>query len=404
MSRAASQPTPQRHIDNAERRHRLAIRHGLHPAARLPDVVSVARALTGIHATEPSSVHLGIHARTTGVTVADVERALYEERSVLKQLAMRRTLFVFPRDLLPAALGSAAARVAGEERRRLVRDVQRHGVAEDGEAWLAAAARAVVDLLSDGTPRPARDIRETLPELTGTFTTGVDRTWGGTFPVAPRVLTKLAAEGLLTRGPNAGHWRLGRPTWTLMATWLGEQPSPWPAAEGYAELVRGWLRSFGPGTLEDLQWWLGSTKTAARAALQAVDAVPVSLDGDQLGWVLPDDVAPVADPGPWAALLPTLDSTTMGWKGRNFYLDPADVPYLFDTNGNAGNTAWWHGQVVGAWVQDEDGVVEVVLHRDVAAEAREALDAAAQRLTAWLDGVRISNVYSSQLMRQVRLP
>src|SRR5699024_9178578 len=101
-----------RHIDDTERRSRLAVRHGLHPAHRLPDAVAATRAMTVLHATEPATVHLAVHARTEGVTPAQVDAAMYEDRTLVKQLAMRRTLFVFPRDLLPAALGSASARVA----------------------------------------------------------------------------------------------------------------------------------------------------------------------------------------------------------------------------------------------------------------------------------------------------
>ena len=51
---------------------------------------------------------------------------------MVKQLAMRRTLFVFPRDLLPAAWGSASARVAGTLATRLVKEVEAGGLAEDG--------------------------------------------------------------------------------------------------------------------------------------------------------------------------------------------------------------------------------------------------------------------------------
>src|SRR5690606_38980798 len=250
--------------------------------------------------------------RTAGVSADDVEHALYEERSLVKQIAMRRTLFVFPRDLLPAALGSAAARVAAEQRRLITRDVERHDVAEDGAAWLEAATRAVLahlagsgplsarelreqlgDLLTHlagSGPLSARELREQVPELTGTFTVSPEKRYGGTFQIAPRVLTVLGAEGRITRGRNAGHWRLGRPTWTLTEAWLGERPEPLGPEEGYAEIVRRWLRTFGPGTLEDIQWWLGSTKTAVRAALAAVDAVEVGLDGGRTGWVLPDDL------------------------------------------------------------------------------------------------------------------
>ena len=87
------------------------------------------------------------------------------------------------------------------------------------------------------------------------------------------------------------------------------------------------------------------------------------------------------EPEPWAALLPVLDPTTMGWKQRDFYLAADDVPHLFDSNGNAGTTAWWDGRVVGCWVQDDDGVVSVVLRRDIGAEGSGALEAEAERLT-----------------------
>lgn len=398
---------PARHVDDRERRARLAVRHALHPDHRVADTLAATRAMTALHATEAATVHLAVHARTPGVAAADVDRALYEERSVLKQLAMRRTLFVVPRDLLPAALGSASARVAAEQRRLVARDAERHGVADDGPAWLEAACAAVLRRLAGAPPMSARELREGLPELAGTVTANLDKKYGGTTHLAPRVLTTLGAEGRIVRGPNAGHWRTNRPTWTLVEDWLdGGRPEPLAPDEGYAELVRRWLRTFGPGTLDDLQWWLGSTKTAARTALSAVDAVPVSLDGGTTGWLLPDDLEPVGPVEPWGALLPTLDPTTMGWKQRAFYLDPGHTPYLFDTNGNGGATAWWDGRVVGAWVQDDEGVVRVVPAPgvDLDAHARDALGQEARRLTGWLDGVRITNVYSSTLMRSARLP
>ncbi|MGB3956217.1 MAG: winged helix DNA-binding domain-containing protein [Brooklawnia sp.] len=397
-----------RKIDERERRARLAVRHGLHPAHRLADVLATTRAMTALHATEAPSVYLSVQARTIDVTPADIDHALYVERSVVKQLAMRRTLFVFPRDLLAATLGSASARVAIEQRRLITRDVEQHGVADDGAAWLASATAAIQRRLSGSEPLSARQLREEVPELTGTVAVNPDKKYGGTFPIAPRVLTMMGAEGVVTRGPNAGNWWTARLTWTLMDEWLGGHVTPLSPEEGYAELVRRWLRTFGPGTLDDIQWWLGSTKNAARAALAAVDAVPVELAGGATGWLLPDDVEPVAEVGPWAALLPTLDPTTMGWRSRDFYLDPAHTRLLFDSNGNGGNTAWWDGRIVGTWVQDDAAAVQVILlpgvGQFVGKMGRAALDAEAGRLTRWLDGVRITNVYKSQLMTGRSLP
>ena len=393
-------------VDDRERRARLAVRHGLHPEHRASGPVAAAEAVVCLHATEAATVHLAVGARTTGTTPADVERALYEDRTLVKQLAMRRTLFAFPRDLLPAALGVALSRIAPEQRRLIARDAARHGIAADGDAWLDAAGAAVVDRLTGSPALPARALREELPELSGAITVNADKRYGGTFNLAPRVLTWLGAEGRLTRGPNAGHWRLSKPAWTLLPDWLGESVAPLPLDDAYAQLVRRWLARFGPGTLEDVQWWLGATKGATRAALTAVGAVEVALERERTGWVLPDDLEPVAEVSPWAALLPTLDPTTMGWKHREAYLDPAHRELLFDSNGNGGSTAWWDGWIVGAWVQDDDGVVSVVECPgiDLGGEGRSALALEAQRLTAWLDGVRITNVYSSRLMKGEALP
>ncbi|HSP60986.1 MAG TPA: winged helix DNA-binding domain-containing protein [Ornithinimicrobium sp.] len=398
-----------RHVDERERRARLALRHALHPDHRAADPVAATRAMTVLHATEAATVHLAVRARTDpdrGPGPADVDRVLHQDRSLVKQLAMRRTLFVLPRDLLPAALGSASARVAQTQRRMVARDVERHGVADDGPAWLDRAGRAVLERLAGSEPVSTRRLREELPELRGEVVYSPHKSYGGAVPLAPRVLTLLGAEGRIVRGPNTGHWRLNRPTWALMSEWLGEEVEPAGTDEGYAELVRRWLRTFGPGTLEDVQWWLGSTRTAARAALAAVGAVEVALQDGATGWLAPDDLDPVAPVEPWAALLPALDPTTMGWRGRDFYLDPALVPHLFDTNGNAGTTAWWDGRIVGAWVQDPAGVVQVVQApgTELDPAAREALDVEAVRLTRWLDGVRIGNVYSSRLMKRARLP
>src|SRR6185369_9925551 len=146
------------------------------------------------------------------------------------------------------------------------------------------------------------------------------------------------------------------------------------------------------GTEDDLVWWFGSTKTVVRAALAALDAVEVSLDGGGTGWLLPDDLDDVPDPGPWAALLPVLDPTIMGWQGRDFYLGP-HRDQLFDTRGNAGTTAWVDGRAVGCWVQDDAGVVEVHLLERVSPAARRTLDAEAARLTVWLDGLRVPSIY-----------
>ncbi len=389
-----------RHVPDRERRARLARRHALAPAHRAADPEAATRAVTVLHSTEAATVYLSVWARVDGVTVADIDRALYDDRTLVKQLAMRRTLFVFPRDLLPAAWGSASARVAGTLATRLAKEIEAGGIAEDGEAWLERAREAVLARLDGGVELSAQKLRESVPELAGRLDLAQGKAYAANVSVVPRVLTQLGVEGEVMRGRNGGHWRLSKPQWTLTRTWLGHDANPAKPDEGYAEIVGRWLRSFGPGTEADLVWWLGGTKAAVRAALASVEAVEVSLDGGGTGWLLPDDVGPVADVEPWAALLPVLDPTVMGWKERGFYLGP-HAPHLFDTNGNAGTTAWWDGRIVGCWVQDDAGVVEVRTLEKLPKAALAALEAQAARLTDWLDGVRVGTVYPSSAMKVI---
>ena len=391
-----------RRISDSERRSRIAVRHALAPAHRLGDVAAVTRAMTVLHATEAATVHLAVAARAEGLKPEDVDAELYDARSVVKQLAMRRTLFVFPRDLLPAAWGSASARVATSERKRVAKAIAAAGIAPDGDAWLDAAREATLARLAAG-PATTAELRAEVPELAGTVGGTSDKPWDRPVPVAPWVLTHLGLEGRVLRGRNAGHWRINKPTWTTAEDWLGVAPEPLAEDAGYAALVQQWLLTFGPGTAADIQWWLGSTKTAVTRALADVDAVEVELDDGSTGWVdaSDEDTGPVE---PWAALLPTLDPTVMGWKSREFYLDPAHVPYLFDTNGNAGTTAWWDGRIVGCWVQDDEGVVRLSLLEDVGPDGLAALEHEARRLTGWLDGTVIGNVYASRQMKHARLP
>jgi Winged helix DNA-binding domain len=388
-----------RTIRAEERRARLA-RHRLVPGGRARDVVEAASSMVCLHGTDPGTVFLSAWARVEGMTVADLEDALYVRRSLVKHLAMRRTLFVFPRDLLPAAQAGASARIADLERRRLIRDVEEAGLQKNGARWLSRVSAQVLAALADGREATSTELRNEIPLLQGAIEYGEGKSWGGKAPVGPRVLTTLSAAGKVVRATNAGGWATSRPRWTTMSSWLGAELAPPSEAEGRARLVAEWLRAFGPGTALDIKWWLGSTLGAVRKALADVDAVEVDLDGE-VGYVLPDDLEPVEPPEPWAALLPPLDPTTMGWFQRDWYLGPYKQE-LFDTSGNAGPTAWWEGRIVGGWRQSEAGEVYLQLLEDVGAEGRRALEDEAQRLTEWLAGVRALPRFPSPLAKASR--
>lgn len=388
-----------RQVSVEQRRARLR-RHKIIPGDRGADVADVTAAMVCLHATDPATVFLSALARTDDFGVDDLEQALYRDRTLIKHLAMRRTLFVFDRKLLPAAQAGASTRVAAAETRRLIKDVEKAGLHTDGESWLGRAKQAAVEGLADGREATSTELREEHPVLQGGVMYGAGKSWGGEVPVGPRVLTILSAEGRIVRASNRGDWATSRPRWTAMESWLGEPLDPPTVEDGHRELVQAWLRAFGPGTVADIKWWLGSTLAATRASLAELGAVEVDLGGST-GYLLPDDLEPDPQPEPWVALLPGLDPTTMGWYDRGWYLDHDHRKLLFDTAGNAGPTVWCDGRIVGGWWQDPDGQVVVHLLAEVGADAEAALRAEADRLTDWLDGRVVMLRFPSPLAKAV---
>ncbi|OBG20832.1 hypothetical protein A5765_22255 [Mycolicibacterium celeriflavum] len=378
-----------------ERRARLARRHFLCEQAE--SVRDVAGRVVGLHTTDPATPYLSLWARLAGFTTADLDAELYERRTLVKHLAMRRTLWTVRAEDLPLIQVAASDRVADNERRRLIADAQKAGLCEDGDAWLDAAGAAVLRHLAENGPTNAKDLRAALPELAGTWDPAPGKRWGGETPLGPRILTALSVRGDIVRGPNEGKWTTSRPLWVPTAEWL----VPADAVDeetARAALVRRWLAAFGPATVTDVKWWFGHTLTWARQALRDIGAVEVDLDGAP-GFALPDDFDVEPEPEPWCALLPGLDVTTMGWFDRDWYLGP-HRSQVFDRNGNGGPTAWCDGRIVGAWGQDDDGRVEVRLLEDVGRCAHKALQRRADELTEWLDGVRINPRFPSPLSKR----
>ncbi|MGE2716762.1 winged helix DNA-binding domain-containing protein [Mycolicibacterium litorale] len=379
----------------AERRARLARRHFL--TGEAASIAEVVASVVGLHATDPATPYLSLWARVPDFGIDDLDAELYHRRNVLKHLAMRRTLWLIHRDDLPVIQTAASDRVAANERRRLIADAQKGGVAADGSAWLDAACRAVLSHLGEHGPTDARQLRAALPELAGTFDGAPGKSWGGETPLSPRVLTVLGVQGDIVRGPNDGGWTTSRPRWATLDDWLGPTGEPVDTDEAARIAVQRWLRAFGPATVADVKWWFGNTLTWARRTLEALGAVAVDLHGTP-GVALPDDLEPEPEVEPWAALLPGLDLTTMGWFDREWYLG-AHRALVFDRNGNGGPTAWWDGRIVGAWAQDGAGRVVLRLLEDIGRDGVAALEQRADDLTAWLNGTRVSPRFPSPVMK-----
>ena len=384
-----------RTVGPGDRRARLAARHRLAPRERAGTVAAAVDGIIALHGTDPASVYLSAWARTDSVGKAAIEHALYEERSLVRMLGMRRTVFVVPAALVPVIQSACADQVAERLRRQLTQVVAAAGIAPDAATWLKDVGEGTVRVLAARGSATGAELARDEPRLRTQIIAAADNPYGGAVNLTTRLLTLLSAEGLIVRGRPRGGWTSSQFTWSA-----APERTDLPAAAARAELARRWLATFGPAPLSDLQWWTGWTAGQVRQAVSSLDLTEVDLGGTP-GVLLTGDEAPTAPAGPWAALLPALDPTAMGWRERAWYVGE-HTGALFDRSGNIGPTAWWDGRIVGGWAQRQDGKITVRLLEDAGAEAADAIAAEAERLREWIGpSVRITPRFRTPLEREL---
>ena len=382
-----------------ERRARLAIRHHLAPRSRVKSATEVARDIVGLHSTDPATVFVSAWARMKNADVEGIEGELYDERSLVRVLVMRRTAFVLPPDVAAIALAACSRSVGRVQRNQLVKWIEQAGMAKDGAGWLRKLEESTFTAVAARSQATAAQVSADVPLLRQALVVAQGTRNEARVNLGSFVLRLLAVDGRLVRGRPRGGWLSTQWSWATVESWLGMALPVWTVDEAQAELVRLWLKAFGPATVEDVRWWTGWTLAEVRRALTAIEPVEVDLGG-VAGIVLPGDLGPTRRPAPFAALLPGLDPTVMGWAGRDWYLGQ-HRGLLFDRSGNAGPTVWWDGRIVGGWAQRRDGEIVMRLLEDIGRDATKAVEAEAERLRAWLGDRRVLPRFATPLVREL---
>lgn len=123
-----------RTITERQRRSLLCRRHHLAGTATGPE--EATRSVIALHATDPASVYLSVLARSSATALTDVAEAMYDRRSLVRWLGMRRTLFLVPYDDVPLVQAAVSSDVAAALRTRLINQIARNGTEPriDGDA------------------------------------------------------------------------------------------------------------------------------------------------------------------------------------------------------------------------------------------------------------------------------
>lgn len=385
-------------ITDAQRRHRLVTQH----FARASTADEVVSSLLALHATDPATVYLSVLARARSLGLSDVRDAMYERRSLVRLMAMRRTMFVVAHDDVPMIHAAASLAVARTMRARLVKQVSTlptEPVIDDVESWLSATEEETETVLRAMGTATGAELSAAVPGLKTALLPTTDKSYDVKRYVTSEVLVMLAAEGKLVRVEPRGTWTSRRHAWAPIDHWWPDGIPDLDENEARADLALRWLEVFGPATLDDLQWWTGWNKTQTRVAVSGLDTVGVELtegDGIMLTGTTFDKPA-----GTSVMLLPALDPTPMGWKRRAWYLGDYKAP-LFDAFGNIGPTIWSGGRIVGGWAVSGSGEVATTLLEDVGSTVAKAVASEAGRITTLLDGTAVIPSFPTPLEKTLR--
>jgi DNA glycosylase AlkZ-like len=324
--------------------------------------VELARVLCGVQAQVPSSAEQAIAVRQAHPKPGEVDRALRDERTLVRCWSVRGTLHLHAAEDA-AYFGAAVAAVRSWERPSVLRA---SGITLAEFNGVIEAVAAVLP----GKILTREELTEAIIEHTGSrhLEELLRVGWGN-------ALKPAAWLGLLCHGPADGN----RVTFTSPATWLPAW-RPATAEEAGPYLLRAYLGAYGPATLADFGQWLFRNVASVkllRGWLADVrdDLSEVDVDG-QPALIRTEDLDELRNtkPDKQVRLLPGFDQYVIA---VNRSLIPVEhLSKVSRTSGWISPVILHRGRVAGVWKLD-GGVLEVDAFEDI---PKKLIDAELERI------------------------
>lgn len=313
-----------------------------HLTCRAPveSLATVAWDLCGVQAQVLPAARMALWARVQGLTPADVERALWHERTLVKTWCMRGTVHLLAANDLPVFVAALRpSRLAGEQAW-----LERRGLARREAEDIVAA---IVAALDEG-PLTRRELSDRVVAQVGPQARAwIEHGWG--------IVIRLAAvEGQVCFGPNRGQ----EVTFVHTARWLPGLSSP-PAEEAQRILLRRYLHSYGPATVQDFAFWAGMKVGEARPIWERLgdELAPVTVEGQPMALLL-RDLPLLREPPPDdlpVRLLPSFDSYLLAHRGKDHLVDATHYKAVYRKAGWISPAVLVDGRVAGVWSHEKRG-------------------------------------------------
>jgi hypothetical protein len=349
------------------------------------EALEVVSHVCGLHAQVMSSAELTLWARVDDLEPDAVQKALWEERSLVKTWAMRGTLHLLPTAELPIWVGAQGVLKPRYHTPSWLRyfDLTR----EEAEALMAAIPEALADRMLK---------REELAKEVGRLV-GSEELGGKLRDGFGALLKPAAFRGDLLFAPSVGqNVRFARPD-RWLAGW-----QPVEAEEAAREVTRRYLAAYGPATREEFARWFGMTSPAQAGRLiegLGQEIASVDIEGSQ-AWMLAEHLPEVeaAEPSGVVRLLPAFDHYVVAApRDREAVLPEALKSQVYRPQGWLSPVLLVDGRMEGVWRHERKGgrlIVEVEPFVQQPGWVRLATEEEAERLASFL-GVELEFIWSN---------
>jgi DNA glycosylase AlkZ-like len=291
-------------------------------------VLDVLDRCVGLQSQEPQAAFIGLWSRIEAFRPAELDQ-LMTERRVVRMASLRSTVFLMATEdarwVRPVGQPALDAELTAHAKQ--LRGADPEAIVEAGSALLT------------GTELSVRRLGQLLGER-----------WPHEQPSTLAAIVRAALP--LVQVPPRGLWRRGgATTYRLLQEWAPPAEPAYAGDDALRQLIRLYLRGFGPSTVTGIQTWARLTKLTRVIEAMLTNGEIVTIEGpegerlfDLPGMAIIDGDTPAP-----VRLLAPFDNVVVAQADRRRIVDSDVFPHLVTANGRSPGFVLVDGRVVGAW-------------------------------------------------------
>jgi hypothetical protein len=299
-----------------------------------------------------------------------IEAELWQKRSLVKTSLMRQTIHLVPADQFAIYIAALkASRVAA-----VLRIMARFKINREEANALTALILAALSGGPLGQPAIRAAVR---PKVSTRVRAWMDKVWS--------IIRIPVSEGLICYGSGEGN----EVTFIRCEQWLQKQQLV-TEERARAELLRCYLRAYGPATLTDFSHWSGMPAPEVRPlrALLGDEAVEIAVEKKNCLF-LRDDLGSLGQDGKerdCVRLLPHFDPYLLAHREKDHLVEPKHYKRVYRNQGWISPVVLVNGSVAGVWgykMQGKNLRITVEPFAKLSRQARSEIEREAESLATF---------------------